>query len=208
MEEDGLLESARLFECPDSWHGQRGRFVPQSTYVALLQPPIAGGYRPSSLPGRGNRPKRLVGVDPSAGHQGASPSKGEPRRRLRSSIPIAVCTLSYGVLSSTEACGLPSASDALRRPLPRALRRLAGRCGPSSQAEGLGHFRSASRVTRGNHRVVGRQVPALAIFGRCQFMCAGEVPPKHRPFGAALEASDVFWVDAAPDRHGWLEWSF
>ena len=35
-----------------------------------------------------------------------------------------------------------------------------------------------------------------------------EVPPKHRPFGTALQAGDEFRADAAPDRHGWLERSF
>jgi hypothetical protein len=36
-------------------------------------------------------------------------------------------------------------------------------------------------------------------------MGAREMPPKHLCSGAAIEANDVFRMDAAPDRHGWLQ---
>ena len=91
---------------------------------------------------------------------------------------------------------------------PGAPRRSAGCRSRSSQTGNFCECRSARRITRRNQRVVGRQTPTFAIIGRRKVVGRRKVPPKHRPFDAALQAGDVFGVDATPDRHGWLKWSF
>src|SRR3712207_3223784 len=69
-----------------------------------------------------------------------------------------------------------------------------------AEAHLLGEFRARLRVVRGDHRIVDRKAPFLAILLRGHVVLGPEVALERLELLPVLEADDVIW------RHGLLHW--
>jgi len=69
-----------------------------------------------------------------------------------------------------------------------------------TEPESLRQRRSLRRVIRGDHRIVGRQIPLLAILLRRHAVHC-EVPSQRFEFEAVLQAHQIVWRDGLADRH-------
>ena len=69
-----------------------------------------------------------------------------------------------------------------------------------AEAHLLGQFRTGSRIVRCNHRVIGTQVPLLAVLFRGHVVVRAQVALQRLELLAVFETDDVIGRDRLADR--------
>ncbi len=83
-------------------------------------------------------------------------------------------------------------------------RAAAAAAGTRAQADLLGQSAAMLGVVGGDHRIIGRQAPTLAILFGSQIVCSLEMPFEHLQFLAIFKADNVIGGNGLLDRDGRL----